>query len=102
MTKGVALIRHVAVFRFKPEFDADQREAWMEMIRALPDSIPEIRSLSIGSDVLRGPHSYDIGLVADFDSLEAMDAYNRHPEHQKVLAVSGPVKEHLAVADFEV
>lgn len=95
------MIRHIAVFRFKPEFDEAQRQEWMDMIAALPHHIPEIKAMSIGKDLLRGPHSYDVGLVADFESFDAMDAYNKHPEHQKVLDVSGPVKEHLAVVDFE-
>lgn len=95
------MIRHVAVFRFKPEFTQEQRQDWIEMVSDLPQSIPEVKAMSIGTDVLRGPLSYDVGLVADFESLEDLDTYSRHPKHDEVLAVSGPVKEHLAMADFE-
>ena len=35
------MIRHVAVFRFVPEFTAEQREHWMSLLRALPDQIPQ-------------------------------------------------------------
>lgn len=100
-SKGSTVIRHVALFRFKPEFTEEQRQAWIVMIRDLPQHIPEVKALCIGTDVVGGPDSYDVGLVADFDSLADMDAYNKHPRHQDVLAVSGPVKEHLAVVDFE-
>lgn len=78
-----------------------QRAEWIDMIKALPSHIEAIKALSIGTDILRGPNSYDIGLVVDFASAEDMDAYSDHPEHQKVLDVSGPVKQHLAVVDFE-
>jgi Stress responsive A/B Barrel Domain len=95
------MIRHIAVFRFKQEFSEEQRQAWMDMITDLPTHIPEIKAISIGRDMLRGAHSYDVGLVADFESMEGLAVYTTHPKHQPVLDMSGPVKEHLAVVDFE-
>lgn len=95
------MIRHVAVFRFVPEFTSDQREHWMALVRALPDRIPELRSMSVGTDVLRGPASYEIAIVADFDDLDGLEAYTRHPAHAEVLRISAPVKASLATVDFE-
>lgn len=96
------MIRHVAVFRFKPEFTEAQRQEWIDLVRALPNHIEQIRSMSVGKDVLHGPVSYDVAIVADFDSLEDLDVYSSHPMHQPVLDMSGPVKNHLAVVDFEL
>ena len=66
------MIRHVAVFRFVPEFTSDQREHWMSLLRALPDQIPELRSMSVGPDALGGPASHEIAIVADFDDLDGL------------------------------
>ncbi|MCR2785946.1 MULTISPECIES: Dabb family protein [unclassified Microbacterium] len=96
------MIRHVAVFRFVPTFTAQQREDWMSLLRALPAQIPELRALTVGSDVLGGEFSHDLALVADFDDLEGLAAYNRHPAHAEVLRVSAPVKVSLATVDFEL
>lgn len=96
------MIRHVAVFRFKPEFTAEQRQEWINMVSDLPNHIEQIRSMSIGKDLLHGVSSYDVGLVADFDTLEDLAIYSSHRMHQPVLDISGPVKEHLAVVDFEI
>jgi len=96
------MIRHVAVFRFVPEFTSEQREHWMRLLRRLPEQIPELRGLSVGTDVLGGPASHEMAIVADFDDLEGLDAYNRHPAHQEVLRISGPVKASLATVDFEI
>ena len=96
------MIRHVAVFRFVPSFSKGEREQWMTLLRALPAQIPELRSLSVGTDVLGGPSSYELAIVADFDDLAGLDAYNRHPAHAEVLRVSAPVKVSLATVDFEV
>jgi hypothetical protein len=96
------LIRHVAVFRFTPEFTIEQRDHWMSLLRALPDQIPELRSMSVGIDTLGGPASHDLAIVADFDNLEGLEAYNRHPAHAEVLRISAPVKASLATVDFEI
>lgn len=96
------MIRHVAVFRFLPAFTVEQREHWMSLLRALPAQIPELRSMSVGADLLRGPSSHELALVADFDDLDGLDAYTRHPAHAEVLRISAPVKVSLATVDFEV
>ncbi len=96
------MIRHVAVFRFVPEFTVAQRAEWMALLRALPAQIPELRSLSVGEDVLRGPASHELAIVADFDDLEGLAAYTRHPAHAEVLRISSNVKASLATVDFEL
>ena len=96
------MIRHVAVFRFLPTFTGAAREHWMTLLRALPAQIPELRSLTVGLDVVGGPSSHELAIVADFDDLAGLEAYNRHPAHAEVLRISAPVKVSLATVDFEV
>ena len=96
------MIRHVAVLRFAPAFTAEQRDHWMALLRALPAQIPELLSISVGTDVLEGPSSHELAIVADFADLDGLDAYTRHPAHAEVLRISAPVKVSLATVDFEV
>ncbi|MCW2603473.1 MAG: stress responsive protein [Pseudonocardiales bacterium] len=96
------MIRHVALFTFVPEFTEEQQDIWMGMIADLPNHIPQIRAMSIGRDAVKGPNSHEIGLVADFDSLEDLAIYSAHPAHQPVLDMSAPVKASLSVVDFEL
>ena len=96
------MIRHVAVFRFVPEFTADEREHWMALLRGLPAKIPSLRSMSVGRDVLGGPSSADLAIVADFDDLDGLELYSRHPAHAEVLSISAGVKVSLATVDFEI
>lgn len=95
------MIRHVAVFRFSEQFTPAQREHWIGLLRALPGQIPELRSMSVGEDVVGGPSAYEVALVADFDDLHGLDAYTKHPAHEEVLRISAPVKTSLATVDFE-
>lgn len=96
------MIRHVAIFRFIPEFTEQQRDEWIELVLDLQNHIPEIRAISLGKDVLHGPASHELAIVADFDNLDDLHTYSTHPAHQKVLDISGPVKASLAVVDFEI
>ena len=96
------MIRHVAVFTFVPEFTPAARAHWIAMIRDLPEQIPEVLSMSVGEDVLHGPASHELAIVADFATLADLETYSTHPAHAAVLAVSKDVKASLAVVDFEV
>ena len=58
--------------------------------------------MSVGTDVLGGPASHELAIVADFADLEGLEAYTRHPAHAEVLRISGPVKTSLATVDFEM
>lgn len=96
------MIRHVAVFTFKPEFTRERLDTWIGMVEDLPNHIPEVKAMSIGRDTLHGPNSHQLAIVADFDSLEDLAVYSSHPAHQSVLDMSAPVKASLAVVDFEI
>lgn len=96
------MIRHVAVFRFSPDFGPRQREDWMALLRDLPRRIPELRSMSVGTDIGGGPSAHELAIVADFDDLAGLAAYTAHPAHADVLRISAPVKVSLATVDFEI
>jgi Stress responsive A/B Barrel Domain len=48
---------------------------------ALLDSIDQIRRLEIGRDELHDARSWDLVLIMAFDSVDALRAYQAHPEH---------------------
>jgi hypothetical protein len=95
------MIRHVAVFRWKPGFPAKDLSEWMDRLRALPAQIEELSALTVGSDVLHGGRSWDAAVVADVDSIEALAVYNVNPEHQAILKISAPNIDEVIQVDFE-
>lgn len=96
------MIRHVAVFRWKPGFPVQQREEWARRLRALPETVPVLRSLTVGEDVLHGERSWDAAVVAEVDTLADVRAYLQHPDHQAVTTISAPYLDALVLVDFEV
>lgn len=96
------MIRHVVMFKFKPEFSQESREEWARQARQLPDGIEEIKSFSLGFDVLEADRSWHAAIVADFDSIDDVKAYATHPAHLPVIALSAPNCEQMVSVDFEV
>lgn len=96
------MIRHVVMFRWRPDFEEARRQEWYDRLLELPSKVDVIRSLSAGPDVLGSARSWDVVLVADFDSLEDVATYTAHPDHQPLIALSGAGAEQIASVDFEI
>lgn len=96
------MIRHVVMFKFKPEFPQEAREEWARQARQLPDGIKEIKAFSLGFDVLEADRSWDAAIVADFDTIEDVKTYAVHPVHLPVAALSVPNCEQMVSVDFEI
>jgi hypothetical protein len=94
------MITHVVLFKFKPEATAAQIQQLVEGLGGLPLLIDEIREFRFGKDVFRTERSYDLGLVSSFDDLDALQKYQVHPEHQKVVALVKTTASSVVAVDF--
>ena len=71
-------------------------------LESLAGTVPSIRALSVGPSVVTGPNHWDLGLVVDFDDEAGLEAYQVHPEHQKVGAFIRSQVTAQATVDFLV
>ena len=67
---------------------------------ALRGTIGEIQHLEIGRDELHDARSWDLVLIMEFASAEALRAYQRHPDHLAVRAFNDPFVADMASVDF--
>ncbi len=95
------MIRHIVIFRFKADTPQSDREAFLEMLRALPAKISEIVEFEAGFDVVRSPRAFDLALVASYADLDALDRYAKHEHHLPVIARSKEICEQVASVDYE-
>jgi hypothetical protein len=95
------MITHVVLFKFKPETTAAEIQHLAETLGELPQTIDEIREFRFGTDVIRSERSYDLGLISSFDDLAALQRYQLHPEHQKVLAQVKTIVSSVVAVDFD-
>lgn len=100
------MIRHVVMWKFKPEAEGRTKLQNMEMLReklfALPALIPEIKKMEIGFDVKHTDFSMDFMLLTEFESLETLAVYAEHPDHLKVSDFVRNVVDTRVVLDCEI
>ena len=100
------MIRHIVMWKFKPEGEGNTKEKNMELVRdrlyALLPIIPQIKRMEIGLDITHTDMSMDLCLLTEFDSVEDMKFYAGHPEHLKVSAFVRSVIESRVVLDCEI
>lgn len=96
------MIRHTVLFKFKPEFRADDKRKWIEGLDRMKGHIPGMQALTHGSDIADQDRSFDYAIVADFDSMADINTYNTHPLHEPLKKYSFPNSEQILSVDFEL
>ena len=79
------MLRHVALFRWKPEATAEDVSKVEGALHQLPAKIPWIQSYRFGRDLGVQDGNADFALVADFTDQEGLRSYANHPDHQAVI-----------------
>jgi Stress responsive A/B Barrel Domain len=95
------MIKHVVMFKFKPEVTQDEREGVLDELRELTGKIDVIREFEVGQDVLGSPRSWDAALIAAYDDLGALETYQRHDDHLQVALKLRSMCDAIASVDFE-
>jgi hypothetical protein len=95
------MIKHVVLFKFKPEADPRECRKALESLRQLPEKIEVIREFEVGEDVLRSKRSWDVSLISTFDDLEALQSYIQHDDHVEAALRLQALTEAVAVVDSE-
>lgn len=79
------MVRHVALFSWKPETTPADVSKVEEALHQLPTKIACIQSYRFGRDLGVQEGNADFALVADFVDEDALKTYANHPDHQEVL-----------------
>ncbi len=95
------MLTHVVLFKFKSDTTEDKIQQLLTDLGELPGIIDEIREFRFGRDVVKSERSYDLGLVSSFDDREALQRYQVHPDHQKVIAHVRAIASSVVAVDFE-
>ena len=93
------MLRHIVLVTFKPEATAEERAGMRAVIEAFRDQIPELRALTCGDNLGKGPNHHDFAIVADFDDMAAFRRYIESPAHQAYVA--GPAKLVAKIAAIQ-
>src|SRR6188768_2334382 len=94
------MLRHYVFLTFRDGTRDGHITSFCERTLALRSTIGEIQHLEIGRDELRDARSWDLVLIMEFTSVEALRAYQRHPQHLAVMAFNEPFVTNVASVDF--
>lgn len=100
------MIKHIVMWTLKESAEGADKAAnarqMKELLQALPAKISVLRELEVGTDVFAAAPACDVVLYTVFDSRADLDAYQVHPEHQKVVAFVKLVVATRSVLDYEI
>lgn len=100
------MFKHIVMWKFKDEADGATRESNLRtakhLLDALPSVIPEIEMFEVGIDCSQTPSSFDLVLNSTFANRAALEAYQNHPEHRKVVEFLRRAQSAKVVVDYEL
>jgi hypothetical protein len=96
------MLRHVVLFRWKPETSVAKLREIEDAFRALPGKISQIAGFEWGRDVsVQNLHQgFTHCFVVSFASEADRDVYATHPDHLAFIALCGPHRDGLLVVDY--
>lgn len=99
------MIRHIVLFKLKDFSSEVERNDAIENVlinfRSLLGEIAQIRKYKVEADIVHGESSFDIAIDSNFDTLEDLKTYQKHPAHQYAVEQNKQWCEKKVVIDYE-
>ena len=99
------MIKHIVMWRLKDEAagatKAENAVKLKESLEALKSEIEELKALEVGINFNPSPAAFDVVLYSEFENREGLEAYQKHPEHVKIVDFVGEIRSDRAVVDYE-
>ena len=94
------MITHIALIKLVHSNEETIEEA-RQALAGLEGKIPQLRHFELGVNIVSSYRSYDLALVAKFDSMEDLQAYQNHPAHVEVVKNLQGVRQSIVTVDYE-
>jgi hypothetical protein len=100
------MIKHIVLWTLKDYAEGASKQENAQKVKAMLEDmrgkIPGMLKLEVGLNVEGSESASDISLYTEFESRDALDAYQIHPEHMKVKKFLPLVRKERHVIDYEV
>ena len=94
------MLQHYVFLKFRKDTSTAHVTEFCARMLALRGAIAGIEQLEIGRDELQDARSWDLVLIMAFESVDALRAYQRHPQHVALMAFNAPFVASVASVDF--
>ena len=88
--------------QFAGDCSPDQHATMIGLLRRLDKEVPGVRSLTVGPHELTNSPTPAVAVVADFDTVEDLEAYTHDPYHLSVGEYFGGIRGSVAIVDMHV
>ncbi len=100
------MIKHIVMWRLKDNAAGRSKEENALMLKNvledLKDKIPQIKEIEVGINFNPSQAAFDVVLYSAFEDKEALEQYQKHPDHVKVADIIGEIRSDRAVVDYTV
>jgi len=99
------MIRHIVAFKLAasdPDQQATDAAGIASHLEPLASVIPGVLALEVRNDLGIVPGHWEVVLISDHESVEALESYQSHPAHVEAAGWVSTVVSGRAVVDFEV
>ena len=103
------MISHLVLMAPRGGLSKAERLALVDAFKRAVREIPTVRNVRVGSRVVHGagyeaqaPDTADYLIAIDFDDVEGLQTYLRHPAHEELGVRFGQSLRSAMVFDFEV
>lgn len=95
------MITHIILLKLQDR-SKESIEKAQDALLSMKGKIEYLRDLTVAVDFLHADISYDIVMIAKFDSKEDLKAYVAHPVHVEIGKYIEKVTENIAAIDYEL
>jgi hypothetical protein len=99
---------HIVLFRPKPGIPDSDRTAMFAALNAAAREIPTVRGFQVGARISHGaayeklmPHDFPFAAIVEFDDLAGLQAYLRHPAHERLGDLFYRLQEAALAYDYD-
>lgn len=93
------MIAHLVLMNLHNAADAP---AVSSQVHSLADKVAGLRRVEGGASLISSGRSWDVGFLMLFDSTEAIETYQSHPEHIRVAdSIRGRLRD-MGTCDFDL
>ena len=100
------MIKHIILWRFKDFAEGSTKQENVMKVKAMLEDmrgkIPGLLKLEAGLNFEDSDSASDISLYTEFESREALDAYQIHPVHMIVKDILPKLRSERRVVDYEL
>lgn len=96
------MLKHIVLLKFTSDTPDDHIETFRTKMKALLTVMPEMKSLEFGVDTVKGNYSWHVAMTMTFESVDDLQYYQKHPDHQAIAEANKHYLVDIASVDYFV